>query len=58
MRKALALLVDREGIRKFIYGRAGRTSANYLNGPAPFISKNTSWEFSVDKAAALLEEAG
>jgi peptide/nickel transport system substrate-binding protein len=58
VRKALALLVDREGVQKFIYGRAGRTTANYLNGPTQFVSKNTAWEFSVDKAASLLEQAG
>jgi peptide/nickel transport system substrate-binding protein len=58
VRKALALLVDREAIQKFIYGRAGRITANYLNGPPQFVSKNTSWEFSIDKAAGLLEEAG
>ena len=58
VRKALALLVDRETILKAIYGRAGRVTANYLNGPAKFVSKNTSWEFSVEKAAKLLDEAG
>jgi peptide/nickel transport system substrate-binding protein len=58
VRKALALLLDRDGVQKFIYGRAGRTTANYLNGPEQFVSKNTKWEFSVEKAIALLEEAG
>ncbi|GAC1618376.1 MAG: peptide ABC transporter substrate-binding protein [Bradyrhizobium sp.] len=58
VRKALALLVDRDAIKKVIYGRAGRTSANYLNGPEQFVSKNTSWEFSIEKAAKLLDEAG
>jgi peptide/nickel transport system substrate-binding protein len=58
VRKALSLLVDRDAIQKAIYGRAGRSSANYLNGPAQFVSKNTSWEFSVEKAIALLEAAG
>ena len=58
VRKALALLVDRDSIQKAIYGRAARTSANYLNGPAAFVSKNTKWEFSIEKAVALLEEAG
>jgi peptide/nickel transport system substrate-binding protein len=58
VRKALALLVDRDAIQKAIYGRAARTSANYLNGPAAFVSKNTKWEFSIEKAIALLEEAG
>ncbi|MBR0684921.1 peptide ABC transporter substrate-binding protein [Bradyrhizobium manausense] len=58
VRKALALLVDRESVKKAIYGRAGRTTANYLNGPEKFVSKNTSWEFSVEKASKLLEDAG
>jgi peptide/nickel transport system substrate-binding protein len=58
VRKALALLVDRNAIQKAIYGRAARTSSNYLNGPAAFVSKNTKWEFSIEKAVALLEEAG
>jgi len=58
VRQALALLVDRNSVQKAIYGRAGRTTSNYLNGPAPFVSKNTSWEFSVEKASKLLEDAG
>ena len=33
VRKALSLLVDRDAIKKVIYGRAGRTTANFLNGP-------------------------
>ena len=58
VRKALSLLVDREAIKKVIYGRAGRTTANFLNGPEKFVSKNTSWEFSIEKAAKMLDEAG
>lgn len=58
VRKALSLLVDREAIQKHIYGRAGRITPNYLNGPPKFVSKNTSWEFSIEKAAKLLEDAG
>ncbi|MDE5444609.1 peptide ABC transporter substrate-binding protein [Bradyrhizobium sp. CSA207] len=58
VRKALALLVDRESVKKAIYGRAGRTTANYLNGPEKFVSKNTSWEFSIEKASKMLDDAG
>jgi len=58
VRKALSLLVDRDAVQKVIYGRAGRITANYLNGPAQFVSKNTSWEFSIEKANKLLDEAG
>ena len=57
-RKALSLLVDRDAIKKVIYGRAGRTTANFLNGPEQFVSKNTSWEFSIEKASKLLDDAG
>ena len=58
MRKALSMLVDRDAIQKVIYGRAGRTTANFFNGLPKFVSKNTSWEFNIEKAAKLLDEAG
>src|SRR3954452_20121720 len=58
VRKALSLLIDRESVKKAIYGRAGRTPANFLNGPEKFVSKNTSWEFSVEKASKILDDAG
>jgi peptide/nickel transport system substrate-binding protein len=58
VRKALALLVDRDSIKNVIYGRAGRTTANFLNGPEKFVSKNTTWEFSIEKAVKLLDDAG
>lgn len=58
VRKALALLVDRNAIKNVIYGRAGRTTANFLNGPPQFVSKKTTWEFSVEKAAKMLDDAG
>jgi peptide/nickel transport system substrate-binding protein len=58
VRQALNLLVDRSSVEKFIYGRAGKATANYINNPPPFVSKNTSFEFNVDKAIALLDQAG
>jgi len=58
MRKALSMLVNRDAIQKFIYGRAGRTTANFFNGLPKFVSNNTSWEFNIEKAAKLLDEAG
>ena len=58
VRKALSLLVDRDAIKKVIYGRAGRTTANFLNGPEQFVSKINTWEYSIEKAAKLLDEAG
>ena len=50
VRQALSLLVDRASVQEQIYGRTGITTANFLNAPARFSSKNTKWEFNVDKA--------
>src|SRR5207237_1585219 len=43
---------------KHIYGRTGTATGNFINNPPKFISKNTHWEFNVDKANQLLEQAG
>ncbi len=58
VRQALALLVDRAAVQEQIYGRQGQTSANFLNAPSRYYSKNTRWEFSVDKANQVLDAAG
>jgi len=58
VRQALALLVDRASVEAHIYGRTGLATGNFLNNPARFRSKNTKWEFDVDKASKLLEAAG
>src|SRR5207245_2829625 len=58
VRVALSLLVDRASIQEQIYGRLGQTTANYLNAPAPFRSRNTRWEFNVEKASRVLDDAG
>jgi peptide/nickel transport system substrate-binding protein len=58
VRQALRLLVDRGSVEKYIYGRTGVATGNFLNNPERFASKNTKWEFNVDKANQLLEEAG
>ena len=58
VRSALSLLVDRAAIQEQIYGRFGRTTANYLNAPEMFRSKNTRWEFSLEKASKVLDDAG
>ena len=57
VRRALNLLVDRDSVQKFIYGRTGLATANFVNNPERFRSKKT-FEFSVDKANALLDAAG
>ena len=58
VREALALLIDKESIQKFIYGRTARVTANFENGPPQFVSKNTKSEFNIEKAKKLLDEAG
>ncbi|ACA15442.1 extracellular solute-binding protein family 5 [Methylobacterium sp. 4-46] len=58
VRKAMNLIVNRAAVQQFIYGRTGRATANVLNGPERFRSKNTSFAFDTDKAAQILEEAG
>ena len=58
VRAALSVLTDRAAIQEEIYGRGGQTSANFLNAPSRFYSRNTRWEFSVDKANQVLDAAG
>jgi peptide/nickel transport system substrate-binding protein len=58
VRSALNLLVDRASVQEQIYGRLGQTSANFLNAPSRFASKNNKWEFNVEKANKILDDAG
>ena len=58
VRQALSLVIDRASMQEQLYGRAGQATANYVNAPSRFQSKNTRWEFNVDKANALLDQAG
>ncbi len=58
VRQALNLLVDRASVQEQIYGRAGITTANFLNAPSRVHSKNMKWEFNVDKASQILDAAG
>jgi peptide/nickel transport system substrate-binding protein len=58
IRSALPLLVDRGGIQENIYGRTGVATANFLNAPMRFQSRNNRWEFNLDKANRILDAAG
>ncbi len=58
VRQALALLVDKDSVEKYIYGRTGKATANFIDNPERFRSKTTKYEFNVDKANALLDKAG
>lgn len=58
VRQALSVLVDKDSVEKFIYGRTGNATANFINNPEKFRSKTTKYEFNVDKANDILEKAG
>jgi len=58
IRHAISLLVDRASVEAHIYGRTGIATGNFINNPPRFTSKNTKWEFNVDAANRILDEAG
>jgi peptide/nickel transport system substrate-binding protein len=58
VRQALGMLVDRASVQEHIYGRTGVATGNFLNNPERVRSKNTQWEFNIEKANKLLEDAG
>jgi peptide/nickel transport system substrate-binding protein len=58
VRRALAMLVDRKSVEDHIYGRTGNATGNFLNNPERVRSNNTKWEFNVEKASQLLDDAG
>ncbi|RYE33880.1 MAG: peptide ABC transporter substrate-binding protein [Hyphomicrobiales bacterium] len=58
VRQAINLLIDRDSIQKFIYGRAGAATASFVNEPKQFKSEKLKYEFSVEKANKILDDAG
>src|SRR6476469_11075240 len=45
-------------IQELLFVLIGQTTENFLNAPERFRSHNSTWEFSVDKANDLLDQAG
>jgi peptide/nickel transport system substrate-binding protein len=58
VREAMHLLIDRNAIQQYIYGRTGRATANFINGPERYVSHNTKITFDPARAEKLLDEAG
>lgn len=58
VRQAFNLLIDRDSIQKFIYGRGGTATASFVNEPKQFRSQKLKYEFNVDKANKILDDAG
>ncbi|MFO1217778.1 MAG: peptide ABC transporter substrate-binding protein [Burkholderiaceae bacterium] len=55
---AIAHLMDRESIQRFIYGRGGVATTNFLNNPPQYQSPRRGEAFDVARANALLDAAG
>ena len=57
VRRAMAMLVDRASIERFIFGRAGKATVNILNN-SRFASPHAGLPFSIERANEVLEGAG
>ncbi len=58
VREAISLAIDRDTITEQLYGEAGEVATNFIVAPDKYVSPNTEYEFDLEKAAALLDEAG
>jgi peptide/nickel transport system substrate-binding protein len=60
VREAMALAIDRQTIVKQLYGDGllGVATNNILTTPSNLASKNTTSEFSIEKANKILDDAG
>ena len=60
VREAMALAIDRQTIVKQLYGDGltGKATTNILTMPSNLASKNTTSEFSIEKANKILDDAG
>ena len=58
VRQAFNLTIDRDTIATQLYGPTGKATANFLVAPESYQSSNTSYSFDLEKAAALLDQAG
>ncbi|WP_446718035.1 peptide ABC transporter substrate-binding protein [Crocosphaera sp. Alani8] len=58
VREAFSLAIDRKTISEQLYGITGEPAANILLLPKEYNSANTSYEFNLEKAQQLLDQAG
>jgi peptide/nickel transport system substrate-binding protein len=58
IREAIGKSIQRDVIADQLYGAGGVPTANNLNAPAWVVHPELDWEFDLDAAAALLDEAG
>lgn len=58
VREAIATAIDRQTIADEFYGLGQPPATNLITGDPDIESDNTSWEFDLDKAAQILDDAG
>ncbi len=58
VRQALSFAMDRDTIAQQLYGLTGKATKNFLVAPQQYVSPNTSYEYNLNRAAQLLDEAG
>ncbi len=56
--KAVAHMVDRDSIQRFIYGRSGTATTSFLNNPPQYQSARQGENYDLARANALLDAAG
>ncbi len=58
VREAINLAIDRNTIAKELYGTAGKPTAQLLVAPLEYQSKSITYTYDLERAKALLDEAG
>ena len=58
VREAFNLAIDRDTIAEQLYGVTGKATPNFLVAPSEYVSPNTSYEYNLEQAKQLLDEAG
>ncbi|MGG6237527.1 peptide ABC transporter substrate-binding protein [Nodosilinea sp. AN01ver1] len=58
VREAVNLAIDRDTIAKELYGTAGKPTAQLLVAPLDYQSKSITYTYDLERAKALLDEAG
>jgi peptide/nickel transport system substrate-binding protein len=58
VREALSFAADRQTIADEFYGEGQPPTSNILTGLESWESPNTSWEYNLEKAAQILDDAG
>ena len=58
VRQAMTLAIDRATIAKQLYGDTGDATSNVLTTPPDYSSKGTKFEFNIEQANKILDDAG